>query len=127
MSCRARVVRPCAYAVRATKDGAKPRLTRANAPFLRNTLRDCMAYLRWNSGEPSVSAAICGALPAFAIVARVDSDSSPPSRSDGDCVVWETTMPRSRLLARARAKFMRPTSAPVLTHASAVSLYPVGG
>src|SRR5262252_8518431 len=97
MSCRARVERPCAYAVRATKDGAKPRLTRAKAPFLRKILRDCMAYLRWNSGEPSVSAATCGALPAFAIVVRVDSDRSPAIRSDADCGVCETTVPRSLL------------------------------
>src|SRR2546422_1822264 len=36
----ARAERPWANAVRARNDGAKPRLTTANAPFLRNTRRD---------------------------------------------------------------------------------------
>src|SRR6516165_12168993 len=42
MSCFARPL-PCAYAVRARNDGAKPRLTRANAPFFRKTRRDVIA------------------------------------------------------------------------------------
>src|ERR1700704_566228 len=42
MSRFARAVAPAASAVRARKDGANPRLTSANAPFLTNTLREVM-------------------------------------------------------------------------------------
>src|SRR5437899_2976601 len=40
MSCFARPRGPCAYAVRARNDGAKPRLTSANAPSLRKARRE---------------------------------------------------------------------------------------
>jgi hypothetical protein len=43
MGCFARADRPWEYAVRVRNDGAKPRLTRANAPFFMKTLRDVMA------------------------------------------------------------------------------------
>src|SRR5712691_11236330 len=43
MSCLARAERPCANAVRARNDGAKPTLTRANAPFLRKILREIIS------------------------------------------------------------------------------------
>src|SRR5262249_4611026 len=95
-------------------------------------------YLRWNSGAPSVSAAICGTLPAFWMVSRVAPDASSPrifslSRERAICgSLGSASMPRNvlvsrdvpgiLLLARARAKFMRFTSDPVFTHASAVSL-----
>src|SRR6266851_1077572 len=42
MSCFDRPDLPAANAVRARNDGAKPRLTNANAPFFRKTLRDCI-------------------------------------------------------------------------------------
>src|SRR4051794_4605598 len=42
MSCFARVVRPCAFAVRARNDGANPRLRSAKAPFFTKTLRETM-------------------------------------------------------------------------------------
>ena len=63
---------------------------------------------------------------ALAIVARVVSDILP-ARTDSAGGGLEIRTPGIRPLAIASASFMRFTSAPVLTHASAVSLYPVGG
>ncbi len=64
---------PAAATVRARNSGAKPRLTSASPPSLRNTRREIMVpYLLWNSGEPSISASACGGVVAFATVAAVD-------------------------------------------------------
>src|SRR5439155_24673767 len=49
MSCLARAERPCANAVRARNDGAKPTLTRAKAPFLRKILREIISSHPWRS------------------------------------------------------------------------------
>src|SRR5258706_15288396 len=46
MSRLARRPLPAAKAVRARNDGANSRLTRANAPFFRNTLREVIALLQ---------------------------------------------------------------------------------
>src|SRR5260370_948835 len=40
MSCFARALRPCSYAVRVRNDGAKPRLTRAKPLFFKKTRLD---------------------------------------------------------------------------------------
>ena len=77
-----------------------------------------------------MSAAACGAVDAFATVARVDDEISPASAeaisesADITVSAGRPSMrprPRSRPPVRATAKFIRPSSAPVLTHASALS------
>src|SRR5215813_9752204 len=76
-------------------------------------------YLLWNSGDPSVNAAICFGSVAFAIVAAVDDEMSLASADP----TWPLpgSTPRMRPLTSASAKFILFSSAPVFTHASALS------
>src|SRR5947209_5288596 len=52
MSVLVRVERPCASAVRARNDGAKPTLTRANVPFFKNTRREIMSVASTGMSTP---------------------------------------------------------------------------
>ena len=134
MSCFDRRVAPAANAVRARNDGAKPRLTSANAPFFRKTRREMSSDLRSyrrllkfrrpERQRESSAARVVAFGDRRARASRTASPHEQRRRAAGQRV-----RDRRRVDARAAcspasasAKFMRLTSAPVLTHASAVSL-----
>jgi len=77
-----------------------------------------ITYLLWNSGDPSVRAAICRGSVAFAIVADVAGETGPASETAGAAAV---AIPRIRPPTSCSAKFILFKSAPVFTHASARS------
>ena len=72
---------PPAAAVARHQAGANPRLRNARPPLRSRTRREIIGYLRWNSGEPSASAAIVATSVPLASVLRVPGDAAPPSRS----------------------------------------------
>src|SRR5580765_8931561 len=62
MSRFARAAPPAANAVRARNEGANPRLTRANAPFLTKTLREVMISSKLQAASCKLKSAISSSL-----------------------------------------------------------------